>query len=273
MSPRSLTNNRAVSLLTRLHRNLVEEGGFDICHLFHPAWYNQMITRESLSVRPLSASGRSVGLLVGNTKRLWPRFCEWYAEPQRRNHHQDVARSENPFDTFVEEQISMITKQTITDTNPIHFYWSHDTDPDRLVAMSRLASCAGLTYLDQNSYLSIHPEYGAWHSFRAAIVIEDIDIDHTGLALDPDNPPPPQPRLLTQDEEAAATHAMQHALNVSKASNNPPSSQDDIDRIQEQTEAWIAVRDVISRGKKEYRFDHDQLYYHYTKDSSKYLKS
>jgi hypothetical protein len=35
-------------------------------------------------------------------------------------------------------------------------------------------------------------------------------------------------------------------------------------------EAWIAMRDCIETGKAQYRYDSEQLLYHYTKDK-KYL--
>jgi hypothetical protein len=274
MSPRSLTNNKGVSILISLRKQLVSQG-FDICHLFHPAWYNQHIAKENLSVSQLPISKDSsstVGLLIGNTKRLWPRFLEWYHDDDHVV-EQDDKKKNHPFDTFVEDKISTVTKLSIPNNHPVQYRWSHDIEPDRLVAMARLASCTGLTYLDPVSHLSIHPEYGPWHSFRAVLLIHGLDIDHAGLALDPNNPPHLQPRLLTQDEEENAKQAMKHAMELVSNDDMQLSLLNDTfaTKQREQAEAWIAVRDCISRGKDEYRFDEQQLWYHYTKDP-KYLK-
>eukprot|EP00966_Prymnesium_polylepis_P120993 2796204-Prymnesium_polylepis.1 len=74
--------------------------------------------------------------------------------------------------------------------------------------MQRVALMSGLCCHDPETQLSIHPTFGAWCAFRAAVVF-DSEAPAGG-------PPPPCPDLLSDAERAAAREAMANAL---KATN------------------------------------------------------
>lgn len=209
---------------------------------------------------------------------------------------------DNPLDTYCQINIDDILKAHFppSPSSSYQVYWSCESCADRIVSMQRVASCSGLSYLDSKSHLTIHPVYGTWHSFRAVVVVVDVGENtraeqtvraaelggavgvHGGII--PRAPPPltptptPVPRLSSPMEEREAGAALTRALKLSSGSDDDGGA---MDRLCEQLHgrgpseriaaAWIEVRDCISLGK-EYRFDHDQLWYHYTKDV-KYLLS
>lgn len=225
--------------------------GFDIFHPFDPSLYNRCIETENLPLEPLPEA-QMVAYLIGNTKLIWPFFREWY-----RSHGTDS----DPFDTFCQKTLERIFQRNLQGKE-YHVYWSFESSPEKLVSMQRVASVSGLSFLDTKSHLSIHPVYGTWHSFRAVVVVK---------AEGPNLPTPtPAPCLLTPQEQEKAKVAMFHALEVS-----------DKDRLCDQLHgkgpseqvaaAWIELRDCVSVGK-EFRFDEDQLWYHYTKDT-KFLRT
>lgn len=72
--------------------------GFDIVQRVEASWYNELIASEAVALSPLPTFGRAdaPGLLLGNSKALWPRFIAWLsAQP-------DPAMP-NPLNAYVEE--------------------------------------------------------------------------------------------------------------------------------------------------------------------------
>jgi len=289
--------------------------GFDICHPFHPSFYNEHIEKHSLPLVPLSCEETSTAYLIGNTKHLWPIFMKWYNSNINIDSDSDSESdsntnptsnsckiSNNPLDTYSQICIDDILKAHFppSSSSLYQVYWSCESCADRMVSMQRVASCSGLSYLDSKSHLVIHPVYGTWHSFRAVVVIvaENTSTEQTmgaanrgsatgihSSSIIPCTSPPLTPtpilipRLSTPMEEREAKAALNRALKLSTCADDDDG--ENSNRLCEQLHgrgpseqiaaAWIDVRDCISRGK-EYRFDHYQLWYHYTKDA-KYLVS
>lgn len=235
--------------------------GFDICHSFHPSLYNEHIAKHDLPLNPLPSEETSIGYLIGNTKLLWPIFIKWYNSSKNK--------IDNPLDTYCQTKIEDILSAHFPSSFSYQVYWSSESSADKLVSMQRAASSSGLSYLDSRSHLTIHPVYGTWHSFRAVVVVTSKDTTIFGSRSINISIPALPSFLLTPQEEQEAQLALFQALQLS-----------DQNRLCEQLHgkgpseqvaaAWIAVRDCISRGK-EYRFDHNQLWYHYTKDT-KFLR-
>ncbi len=99
---------------------------------------------------------RRAGLLVGNTRALWPRFLANRPE------------GPDPFDRFVE---SLIDPLLPPDARV--FYGHRQPYPP----LQRIAVESGLGSLSPTRFV-IHPVYGPWFALRAAIVM-------------PGEPPPP----------------------------------------------------------------------------------
>jgi methylmalonic aciduria homocystinuria type C protein len=99
---------------------------------------------------------RRAGLLVGNTRALWPRFVR------------ERTPGPDPFDRFIE---SLIDPLVPGDARV--FYGHRQPFPP----LQRIAVAAGLGSMSE-THLVIHPVYGPWFALRAAIVM-------------PGEPPPP----------------------------------------------------------------------------------
>jgi hypothetical protein len=257
-------------------RNALATAGFDICHSFHPKLYNDCIQKRNLPLRPLPEN--ELGYLIGNTKRFWPIFLKWLQEQRQRREttEEDDAVQQHPVDTYVKDKIvDVLNKEMGMETGPAatnyEIYWSDEYDMDLLVSMGWVASCSGFAYLDEITHLTVHPVYGTWHSFRAVVVIKDSPkynpTDNIAAAITL------QPCLLTEKEQESAKLAMDKALRMCEEARL--STQQPHKAMMESDEtamAWIDLRDcIVSRGK-DFRFDENQLWYHYTKDV-KYLEA
>ena len=121
------------------------DAGFAIVHRFAVDAVVHEPGLERLASAPL-------GILIGNTRTLWPRFLE----------RADTAIA-NPLDTY--------TEQTIDRLVPAggRCYYSHRRYDGSFVPFQRLAVAAGLGALSPTQ-LVIHPTYGAWFALRAVVV-------------------------------------------------------------------------------------------------------
>ena len=265
------------------HRFLANElsrHGFDISHYFLPRWYNDSIIADGVSVLPPLPSPSpttaitTAAFLVGNTKRMWPIFLDWI-EKERELAGKDKLLNNEPLDTYTMESIGKVVKENswrfVGDDNgsrrstgepSYEIFWSSDTSENRLISMQRIASISGLCYLDKASNMAIHPKFGPWLSFRAAILFHvGVDIDTYREGHDSAQPVPmPVPNLLSKAEETNARKF------VAKALEKKTSKEEDDDVVK----CLIAARDSVVLGRDEHRFSYSQLMYHYTKDI-KYL--
>ena len=240
----------------------LSESGFDICHPFNVRWYNQHIAAEKPPhLQPLRNYGRDSlpGVLVGNSRAIWPKFLRWLAA-------QPDPDMLEPVDTFVKEAIGASIARACGTAGPqVEVYWSHEVG-ERLVSMQRVASISGLCYHDKETQLSIHPIFGAWAAFRAVVVF-DSPAGPLGEV------PPPQVRpFLTQEEASAARAAMAAALAASNEANLCTQLHDTNGMSRSAALAWVALRDCVRIGR-EHRYTEDQIEYHYTKDKSGLRKS
>ena len=142
-------------------RSRCSPAGVDLVQPFQIAWYN----RASGDAFKLPDLGRSsaLGVLLGNTRALWPRFLDWLrASPQRLDEN-------HPLDRYVGEVV-LQALQPLVHRWEVRF--AHEPPPRR-VAMQRLAHLSGLAYLSP-SHLNVHFMFGPWIALRAAVVI-DVD--------------------------------------------------------------------------------------------------
>jgi hypothetical protein len=270
--------------------------GFDICHPFFPAWYNDLLVSEDLqsSLSPLpddddedededEGDHHHDAFLIGNTKALWPQFLAWLRDRQTPNNEEAIRIPEHPVDLYARETIETVLERVFKHRLGRHclgddgegddgrrdyeIFWSEGTCPSRLVCLSRVAKASGFACIDPATKLCIHPIYGAWTSFRAVVVVRQPKFSQPHKAPPRPPPPPPIQYLLSEREEVAARNAMKKALHASDEKNLCKQLGGGEGMLEDNLyEHWIAMRDCVGVGRDEYRFSHGQLMYHYTKD-------
>ena len=182
---------------------------------------------------PLETFGqpRALGLVVGNSRALWPRLLAELPEPM----------GEHPVDEHCARALSAAAAATgLRHT----IYPSHVTEP-RAIPIQRIAAAAGLADLSP-SHLSVHPQHGPWIALRAVVT------------FDAEGPPlPEEPPALCARCDRPCMAALDRALAVDQHRNRAS--------IAEHQKLWIAVRDACPVGRDS-RYGADQIGYHYGKD-------
>ena len=228
----------AWSTITEEVRARCAPAGVDLVQPFRVEWYNSVIDKSF----QLPDFGRpaALGLLIGNTRALWPRFIAALRD--------DPARMSNPhpLDRWTAELIDAALRPLT-----VRWEWRAPNDPPpRRVGMQRLAHASGLAWLSP-SHLNVHPIFGPWIAFRAAVV---IDVD--GPPGPPPNPPAPcdlcSTRCMPAFERAIAATGNGIAAHADVAPN---------------WRLWLAARSACPVGA-EHRYDDAHAEYHYTKNAA-----
>jgi hypothetical protein len=129
--------------------------GFDIAHAFDAS----AAAREpGLGVL---AGDAQLGILIGNTRALWPRFTEAMRDPLAAGI--DPHDPHDPLDRYTERQIAAAFPDA-------RIYYAHRRYDGAFLPLQRLAVAAGLGALAP-SQLVIHPIYGPWFALRAVVVV------------------------------------------------------------------------------------------------------
>jgi methylmalonic aciduria homocystinuria type C protein len=207
--------------------------GLDVATAFDVQWYRE--ARPEGPELPSFERESALGLLIGNTRRIWPRFLEALAaEPERL----DVA---DPLDTWVESRVRAALDAIDLEHRVV---WSHRTGPDgSFIPFQAIAEAAGLAGVSP-SRLAIHPEYGPWWALRAAIV------------FDRPGPGGEAPDVVRPCEGECDAHCMEPFERALDASDEPDAWR-----------RWVEVREACPVGGA-YRYSDEQVRYHYEKDPS-----
>lgn len=123
--------------------------GFDIAHTFDAS----IVAREP-GLGVLAGEAR-LGILIGNTRALWPPFTEAMRDPE-------LAAAPDPLDRYTERCIGAAFPGA-------RIYYGHRRYEGGFVPLQRIAVATGLGALAE-SHLVIHPIYGPWFALRAAVV-------------------------------------------------------------------------------------------------------
>jgi cyanocobalamin reductase (cyanide-eliminating) / alkylcobalamin dealkylase len=125
--------------------------GFDIVHTFDAA---TLARQPGLA---MLAGDARLGLLIGNTRALWPPFTAALEDPV-------LAGERDPLDHY--------TERVIDATFPgARRYYGHRRYDGAFPPLQRLAAATGLGALAP-SHLVIHPIYGPWFALRAVVLVE-----------------------------------------------------------------------------------------------------
>ena len=223
-------------------RSSLAAAGIDVVQPFDTRWYNDYISKEGLPLKPLPVFGResgAVGLLLGNSKALWPAFLAWLAAKP------DAAAVAEPLDTFVVEAIEQAAATLRERRDVTQIFWPWEGG-ERLVSMQRVAVCSALCYHDSETQLAVHPIFGAWIAFRAVVV---IDAAPTTLNL-PASPPKRLGCLMGEAEKTSAKAAMAAALRASDEANLCTQLHGQKGMETDVRLAWATLRDCVHVGKE-----------------------
>lgn len=210
--------------------------GLDLAQPFQVAWYYRVA--DDAFRLPNLGRPSALGVLVGNTRALWPRFLAALRADAR------ALDESHPLDTYVRAAV-LGALEPLAHRWEAHFSFE---PPPRRIAMQRLAHVSGFAYLSP-SHLSVHATYGPWIALRAAVV---VDID--GPAGAPPQPPNPCP-----DCESHCLPRFRHAASATGVTLEGHAT------IERHWRLWLAVRDACPVGRS-HRYSDEQIRYHYMKD-------
>ena len=125
--------------------------GFDIAHTFDTA----VLARQP-GLEVLAGDAR-LGILIGNTRALWPAFTTALQDPA-------LAAERDPLERYTERVIGATFAGA-------RLYYGHRRHGSGFLPLQRLAAATGLGALAP-SHLVIHPIYGPWFALRAVALID-----------------------------------------------------------------------------------------------------
>jgi hypothetical protein len=126
--------------------------GFDLAHTF-----DAQLASRAPGLAILGGPER-LGLLVGNTRALWPAFQAALRDPE-------LAADPDPLDRHAERAIASGFAPAT------RIYFGHRRYDGAFLPLQRLAALTGLGALAP-SQLVIHPIYGPWFALRAVVVLD-----------------------------------------------------------------------------------------------------
>jgi methylmalonic aciduria homocystinuria type C protein len=215
---------------------MLEAHGFDLVHAFDLAIVADDDT-FAMIFPGAQHDERRLGVLIGNTRALWPAFvAALRADPA-------LAAARDPLDTYTERVLGAAFPNA-----PIAFGHRRYGATKQFVPMQRLAERAGLAARAPIG-LCVHVTYGPWFALRGVVTLTGDPPPRVtpSVTLAPPLPCPPTHCARV------CTAALDHAMSL--------KPDDDSWR------AWLAVRDSCVVGR-DHRYGEAQLRYHYTKDRS-----
>lgn len=212
--------------------------GLDLVQPFRVDWYNTVV--DPTYRLPDLGRPDALGILIGNTRALWPLFlAALAADPSLR----DAA---DPIERYTVDRVRSAVQML---AQRWEIRWAHEAPPRR-VAIQRLAHLAGLAHLSVSG-LNVHPRYGPWIALRAVVV---VDVDG------PPAPPPEPPNPCTDCAHACLPLFERAVAALREHTSDQPG-------LGETWRLWLAMRDACPVGR-EHRYGDDQIGYHYRKDRS-----
>lgn len=136
------------------------DAGFDIAHAFDAG----AAAREP-GLEALAGSPR--GILIGNTRALWPRFVEAMRDPA-------LAAQPDPLEHYTEAAIEAAYRGA-------RIIYGHRKYGDGFFPLQRLAVATGLGALSECG-LVIHPLYGPWFALRAVVLVDGEPVARAPIA-------------------------------------------------------------------------------------------
>lgn len=190
----------------------------------------------------LHGFGRSnaLGVLLGNTRALWPRLTAAYAVDV------GLQQTQHPLDTYVD--LTVRGAVACASTAASRVVLAHVIEPSAY-PIQRLAQRVGFAAISP-CHLAVHAEHGMWFGLRAVVT---FDCDGPTAPL----PTPPRP---CDGCSAPCVSALKQAIAVTPLPLSHAT-------IREHADAWIKVRRVCPVAQAS-QYGEAQLRYHYVHDRS-----
>lgn len=130
--------------------------GFDLVAPFRLGDYNEQV--EPRLRLDDAGSGDHLGVVIGNTRALWPLWLDALSRDQT------LAACRDPLDAYTERCVHGVMAQLGV---PASVRFAHETGA-RTPPIQRIAHIAGLAFLTE-THMSVHPTYGPWIALRAVV--------------------------------------------------------------------------------------------------------
>ncbi|HEU0033138.1 MAG TPA: hypothetical protein VFQ53_21040 [Kofleriaceae bacterium] len=144
------------------------DAGFDLVHAFDAG----AIARAPGLAWVADGEAAQLGLLVGNTRALWPHFVAAMRDPA-------LAAEADPLDRYTERAIDRaIASERWSDARVRHAHAQYD---GAFLPFQQLAVATGLGAWAP-SRLVIHPVYGPWFALRSLIVVAGAPVARAPIA-------------------------------------------------------------------------------------------
>jgi len=180
----------------------------------------------------LADPARRLGVLVGNSRALWPAFRAALAADST------LAADRDPLDRYVEHAVDAAAREL----RDARVYYVHRTYDGAFLPFRQLAVATGLGSAAPTG-LVIHPTFGPWFALRAVIA-------YAGALSSTAAPAPAAPLAPV----CRCDGTCERALAIAQAATGP-----------ERWRAWVAVREACTIGR-DHRYSDDQIAFHYTKN-------
>jgi methylmalonic aciduria homocystinuria type C protein len=133
-------------------RQALADAGFDLVHEVDTA----AIARE-LALPWLADPARRRGVVVGNTRALWPKFLA------ARRTDPELAAAPDPLDRYTERTLARVFAGD-------RVWLAHARYDGAWIPIQRIAAAAGLGHVAPTG-LVIHPTFGPWIALRAVVTL------------------------------------------------------------------------------------------------------
>jgi len=230
-----VTKGRIAAFAAALRR-----AGFDVVLPFSTAAYD---AARPEGFDPLPRFGRpdALGVLVANTRRLWPRLLDTLARDAA------LAAAEHPLDRYTEQAVHAAAARLDPLRRQVRF--AHDAGPRR-VAMVAAAVATGRAARAPTG-LAVHDAYGPWWALRAVVVV--------------DTPPVPTVRPEAAPPCADCPAPCRAPAEALAARWAAAGATDGRAFVRRHFTDLVAARDACPVGRA-HRYTNDQIRYHYLHD-------
>lgn len=240
--------------------------------------YNAIV-ESKYHIPTYSRSSSTLGILIGNTKNLWPVFLD------HLRHKPNWDASSDPLDVYVRESVAQIVTTALPSDLLLEVRFS-DAAEKNVVVFQKVAHIAGV-HLNEIVHLNVDKVFGAWIAWRAIgnyyyyhFASRQLFIMGFGgrpswrwilsflgagfwllpVSINIEGPPRMthyiMPQNLSPESDAQLQVQMERLLSDANANG-----------VRNNWHAWVDVRDMVSgfsKEAKQWRYSDEQIEYHYT---------